>query len=143
MKLTTAIEVSKGRFPILANENWDAIFIATDRAWDPGHAWVFSFGAYGNTHVAVDGHCLEDALEIAAEVLLQVAPGLFVQPEYPPGIHDMDDDSAAALAAEAEVDLTYTESGWLNSWEWSVQDSTELGGRVTRKLDDWDRKHGR
>lgn len=147
MRVDTAVEKCKGRYPVLAmdrleHENADAIIIATERDWDPGphHVWLFSFGAYGNTHIAVDGHTLDDALEIAAEVLKEVAPGLFTEPEYPEGIGDIDDDEEEKWRAieEAERDLTCTESGYLASWEWTV---TELASeRVLRKLDDWERK---
>jgi len=99
---------------------------------------VFSFGAYGSNHVIVVGHkgvC--DALEVAADTLADIAPGVFEAPGYEPtdchyriagpycdGVHN-----GCAVCTEAcedaESDMTYTEAGWLPSWVWSVRDATE------------------
>jgi hypothetical protein len=104
-------------------------------------AWLFSFGAYGCTHVVAFGS-LEDALEDAAATLLEVAPGSFVEPNYQDAISDMidagelegvehgtdindlDDDEICAVQESAKADLTYTESGWLASWEWTCREVT-------------------
>jgi len=100
--------------------------------------YVFSFGAYGSTRVIVVGHsALDNALEVAADTLAEIAPGVFEAPEYEPtdcldriagpycdGVHN-----GCAVCTEAcenaEVDMTYTEAGWLPSWVWSVRDATE------------------
>lgn len=96
--------------------------------------YTFHFGAYGDTHVVVFGRPdrFEDALETAAECLLEHAPGLFSEPDYVDaareigvaldtrGLADLPEDLAERISAEAESDHTYTESGWLLSWEWSV-----------------------
>jgi hypothetical protein len=92
-----------------------------------GYEWqrqihVFHFGAYGCTHVLAFGS-LEDALEDAASVLKKVAPGCFTEPEYPDGVEydpSGEDDEANRLIEEAEEDLTYTESGYIASWEWTA-----------------------
>ena len=88
--------------------------------------WVFSFGAYGCTHVLAFGS-LEDALEEAAAVLVKVAPGCFVEPDYAAAKTDLIGEGGAgddmisdeAVTERAEVDLTYTESGHIASWEWT------------------------
>lgn len=108
---------------------------------------VFAFGPYG-TYVAVGfepvrGHAacvhgmasgldFDDALEIAAEKLLEVAPGLFTEPDYKETCREYNVDFEAFKAArnpyddfhavvdEAEADLTHTESGWLLSHEWTI-----------------------
>ena len=70
----------------------------------------FQFGAYGTKHVFVwagPAHRgIEDALEEAASWLADNAPGMFTD----------------VGSEEDEVDMTYTESGWLASWEWHVHE---------------------
>jgi hypothetical protein len=99
--------------------------------------FLFQFGAYGDTQVYAWGcHSLQDALEAAAEWLRDNAPGLFHEVDYagaaadvgaPP---DWDSDENVDLWSErvweaAEVDLIYTESGYLASWEWFVSEVTD------------------
>ena len=94
-----------------------------------GAYYMFSFGAYGDTKVCViqrPDH-VEDALETAAECLKEHAPGLFSEPDYQ-GAHDerecteCTDGSCEECTQAAETDHTYTESGWLLSWEWTVNE---------------------
>ena len=88
---------------------------------------LFAFGAYGNTYVLAFGG-LETALEDAAATLLEVAPGTFVEPDYDAARDEImgetgcGDDmvSEDVVYERAEADLTYTESGWLPSWGWSI-----------------------
>lgn len=106
-----------------------------------GSLFVFHFGAYGDTEVAVYQRpgCLDDALETAAEWLKDNAPGLFTEPDYDGaarevgvdlsqytrGLTDIieaDEDLGIRICQVAEADLTYTESGWLASWEWTVDE---------------------
>jgi hypothetical protein len=96
--------------------------------------YLFSFGAYGDTRVYAWGcHSLEDALEAAAEWLKDNAPGVFHEPDYAeaaseigaPEDWDSDDNMdewGARVQEAAEVDLTYTESGYFASWEWHVSE---------------------
>lgn len=100
---------------------------------------VFAFGAYYNAYVAVgyvrngyrSGRDLDEQLEIAAECLKDVAPGLFVEPDYAAAKGEILGESGAgddmisdeAIAEHAEKDLTRTESGWLASWEWTMAGS--------------------
>jgi len=96
-----------------------------------GHgSTLFAFGAYGSTFVLAYGYGLESRLEEAAEWLREHEPGHFVDDEYmaelyseavteagdpEPGTSEHDEATQAA-----ETDLTYTESGWLPSWEWTI-----------------------
>lgn len=88
----------------------------------------FGFGAYGDTRLLVWGTTdLEAALEEAAEWLEKYAPGHLstedhvarlmdeVREEEP----DLEDDEAYE---KATADLTYTEAGYLTSYEWTVND---------------------
>lgn len=117
--------------------------------------FTFHFGAYGDTHVSVWAQAdhLEDALEIAAEWLADHAPGHLMPmygEEHMSLIHDvcaehgiMPDQIAAleendperfhALCDEASEDLTYTESGFLTSYEWSVDESDNAPGPKSRR----------
>lgn len=100
-----------------------------------GACFEFHFGAYGATIVRVyqrPGH-VEDALETAAKWLAENAPGIFEEPDYAAAKNEImgetgqGDDMIAEedIAARAEADLTYTESGWLPSWEWTVNELDE------------------
>jgi hypothetical protein len=94
-----------------------------------GATFTFRFGAYGATTVVViqrPGH-VEDALETAAECLAKVAPGLFSEPDYADqdgyeACNPNDDEVCEACTEAAEKDHTYTTSGWLLSWEWTVDE---------------------
>jgi len=108
------------------------ISIADDNRWNCERGvWLFHFGAYATAHVLAYGR-LEDALEDAAAWLKEHAPGHLTEPDYndptmllEPEIEgELDADKRQELIREhAEADLTYTESGWLVSYEWTY---TEL-----------------
>jgi hypothetical protein len=98
----------------------------------------FWFGVYGSTvlYVWEDRDSPDDALETAAAYLADHAPGIFSPPEYstaaieigaPPDWEDRDDseDWADRISEAAEVDHTYTESGYLLSWEWGFDQIPE------------------
>lgn len=102
-----------------------------ERDWKPG-IYDLQFGANGDTHVSVHARWVEDALETATEHLADIAPGLFSEPDYadaarelglllrfPDGLLD-EEPELEAIRSLAETDHTYTESGWLLSWEWWV-----------------------
>lgn len=89
--------------------------------------FLFNFGAYGDFRIAVGVGpgltSLEDALEVAAETLLEVAPGVFIQPDYDDVRNELGQGATDEAVMElAETDLTYTESGFLASWEWTVSE---------------------
>ena len=94
----------------------------------------FHFGAYGARVVyAWDCHTMSDALEAAAEWCREHAPGVFTEPDYDGAAADIgapedwrdDPEWADKVRDRAEVDLTYTESGYIASWEWSVTEVTD------------------
>lgn len=100
--------------------------------------YLFGFGAYGWTRLLVwEPDSLEEALEKAAEWLAQHAPGHIMehgsdelQSLYKEAAEDLgyswpldpDDEGWDEVDQEATADLTYTESGYLTSYEWSVND---------------------
>ncbi len=105
----------------------DPIAIANEigpRRLDESEVWLFSFGAYGDTRVAVIGNNLDDALEIAAEVLAEIAPGIFHALDLPEGFNDLDDEAQQAAHDEAETDMICTDFGYLAAWEVNMR---ELG----------------
>ena len=99
--------------------------------------YLFQFGAYGDTRVYAWGCSgLEDALEAAAEWLRDNAPGVFHEVDYAGAAAEVgapeDWDSAdnvdrwgERVQEAAEVDMTYTEVGYLASWEWTVSEVTD------------------
>lgn len=123
----TLIPQPKGRLTA------DAGFgVASDSAQPYGRRWLFTFTAYGRVRVLVVGAdpSLEDALEIAAAWLAKHAPGTLVEPDYKAAAEKLgapDDDcegiSNGGVAELAEADLTYTESGWIPSWKWTVDEN--------------------
>jgi hypothetical protein len=92
-----------------------------------GSLYTFRFGAYGDTEVCVyqrPDH-VEDALEIAAEWLATNEPGHFYEPDYEQTKRELffetgSEPSEEEVAEKAEADMTYTESGWLLSQEWTA-----------------------
>ena len=103
-----------------------------------GATFTFHFGVYCDTTVVViqrPGR-IEAALETAAECLLEVDPVLFSEPDYADaarevgvdlpkytnGLADLDEDLQERIREVAEADHTYTESGWLLSQEWTVDE---------------------
>ncbi len=94
--------------------------------WPCEQAWLFSFGA---TYVVAFG-TLEDALEDAAALL---KPGFFHAPDFDVAMDDLGlkgsyesltEDQQDDVHNHATADLTYTESGYLASWEWTVTQVT-------------------
>lgn len=94
--------------------------------------FAFAFGAYGWTRLIVweaSDH-LDDALEVAGEWLAEHAPGILTSEEEVGKLIEeakeedpsLDDEDAFSTATQ---DLTYTESGWIPSWEWTVSEFTD------------------
>lgn len=107
----------------------------SDRSWQ-AKRWILRFGTVGSTYVMVWGS-LESALETAASWLADNAPGhimthdsdelqeLFneaMQELYPhaESIDDLDESEVSACQEQATADLTYTEAGYLTSYEWDI-----------------------
>jgi hypothetical protein len=127
LNATATIEALQSH-PEVGTYPWNVrkVHVHDASAWDaPNGIFVLHFGAYGWTHVLAFGH-LEHALEDAASVLAEVAPGLFHEPEYPARTDDMSDDDYYDACEEAEVDLTRTEAGFIASWEWSCTEFESL-----------------
>jgi len=107
-----------------------------------GQGFLFSFGAYGDTHVAVIGGHLEDGLEASLEWLDDNAPGLLhtiTDADYAAAAKELgidwnkvdatdDNDLWSRIAQHAETDLTMVghttlkNGNCIPSWEWSVRD---------------------
>jgi len=82
-------------------------------------------GAIGTLHVFMWASSFEDALERAAEYFAEHAPGHLTAPAYDEAAEELgapedwaDEEWQEQVREAAEADLTYTESGWLVSYEW-------------------------
>lgn len=128
--------------------NGPTVFIANPlNVESENTVYVFQFGAYGDTWVAVLNENFDDALDIATEWLAEYAPGLLVSDEEMKSAYDEalkelveggadpDDEQTQQKAQEqAETDLTYTESGYLRSWEWHGGEAdNDLAQRIVNK----------
>lgn len=98
------------------------ILICRDGYKDRG--MILWFGVCGATYVYVrHGGDVDSSLEACAEML---APGFFSELEYDPcSEHDTSLEydgcnECRESIEEAESDMTYTESGWIPSWEWGI-----------------------
>ena len=99
--------------------------------------YLFQFGAYGTQYVYAWGtRGVESALEEAAGWLKDHGPGHFAtfeERDYQEAADDIgapsdwkeDDDWCNKVYERVECDHTYTESGYLASWEWHVNDVTD------------------
>jgi hypothetical protein len=92
-------------------------------------AWRFDVGAYGDHSVVVWARGVEDALEKASEFVAEYWPGLMTEPDYEDAAKELgldvntdDDEEQEQIREHAEADLTYTESGYLASWEWYIRE---------------------
>lgn len=120
--------------------------------------FLFSFGAYGSTHLAVLADSVEDALESALEWLDDNAPGLLstVGPDdyaraaaelgaaWEP--EEMSDSDTARVYELAEADMTMVSHTTLKngncipSWEWTARelDASELAVIAARAtMEEW------
>jgi hypothetical protein len=100
--------------------------------------YLFSFGAYGTTHVAVLGGSLEDGLEACQEWLDDNAPGLLhtvSEEDYADAAKELglewpseDEDIVSKVTEQAEADMTMVghttleHGNCIPSWEWHVRD---------------------
>jgi len=100
----------------------NAIHIANphDKTWH-SHRFLFQFGAIGTTYVLVYENEPCAALEEAAGFLLDAGWFGHITPHEAPQ-DALGCDCADPYECEAH---TYTESGWLTSWEWTlIEDPT-------------------
>jgi len=119
------------------DEVTDAFELAWSRAGS-GMLWVFQFGAVGTTRVIVWGHQLADALEFAAEYLKdQGWVGYFDDEQIEEAYKEAKEEGLSDYEAQeqATTDMTYTESGYIPSWEWHVSEIT--WGKSIKNLDPW------
>lgn len=112
--------------------------------------YLYSFGAYGNTHVAVIGGSVESGLESCLDWLDDNAPGLLhtiTADDYAEAATDLglewpsdDDDTIQAVTEQAEMDMymvghtTLNNGNCIPSYEWFVRDldASELATLMTR-----------
>lgn len=116
-----------------------------ERDWFPT-IWDFQFGAYGDTRCSVHADSVDAALELAADWLRDNAPGHLMLHGHGNDTRDPQLDSMMAEKCEeigltwpipegttdfqpywdaeqaAYADLTYTEAGYLTSYEWWVNE---------------------
>ena len=121
-----------------------------DAAKGGADAFLFTFGAYGSTRVLVYRSAgykgLEDGLEVAAATLADEGMTGHVMPLDDPHLKELykeareegyDDEEAWEQATAA---LTYTEAGYLTSYEWFVNDlaygSEVYGAGVAKWVED-------
>lgn len=107
---------------------------------EPDSGFIFHFGAYGDTQVAIlgCGMSLEDALEEAFEWLDDNAPGLLSKADYEgaakelgltlsPDMSDEDQDRVSQLAEQDMTMCGHTvlkNGDCIPSWEWSCRELT-------------------
>lgn len=128
----SALEASRiGEIPSLPT--WEVDHIITDGlGWGGGRkeAHLFSFGACAPTRILYFSNSddVSDGLEACAAYCAEKGfVGYFSPPDYP-----LSEDGSCTVCGstqdgemcehfqDAEVDHTYTESGWILSWEWMV-----------------------
>lgn len=111
-------------------------------------SWILAFGSVGTTYLRVWERAIEDALETAAEWLVEHAPGHIMthdSQELRELLEEALNELRGELMAEdllapdttlddlylheealcrvtdtATADLTYTESGYITSYEWTI-----------------------
>lgn len=87
------------------------------------HLYVLWFGRMGTTYLMVWAYSLQDALEEGAQWCADHAPGLLSEEQYKEAFKEAIEDGKSEEEAwdEAEVDMTYTESGHIGSDEWGIE----------------------
>ncbi len=82
--------------------------------------YLFRFGVFGTTNVLAYGYSLEDALEDAAEYLVESEYFGHITPHEAPQA-DLCCDCDDPFECDSH---TYTEAGWLTSYEWFVNEAS-------------------
>jgi len=114
--------------------------INPSEAWFHKRLWAFQFGSVGATRLLVWAASLEDALEESADWLESDAPGHLIghnsddlrvlleeaaeEMGYFGDLAEVNEDDWEAIEESATADLTYTEAGYLVSYEWWVDEVT-------------------
>ncbi len=102
----------------------------SDRDWTR-HRYVLWFGACAPTRLMIWANGLESAIEIAGHIMPEGSEELAeLRKEaceeaglpYPPTCDhsELEEEGYYAAFESAEADLTYTESGYLTSYEWGI-----------------------
>lgn len=130
--------------------NMKTVPVIREAGYGEETGYLFSFGAYGDTHVAVIGGSLEDGLESCEEWLDDNAPGLLStigEEDYAEAVKELglewpseDEAIVSKVCQEAETDMTMVghttlENGnCIPSWEWHARelDASELATLMRR-----------
>jgi hypothetical protein len=111
---------------------------ATERSWHD-NCFVFWFGSCGTTYVLAYGKGIDSALESAAQWLADYAPG-HIMPHDSEELQELlreariefrkenqrledpdhGSEDMSRVYESATADLTYTESGYLTSYDWGI-----------------------
>jgi len=109
---------------------------ASDKQWSR-HSYLLWFGLISPIYLLIYDNSLDSAIETAGSWLAEHAPGHLMEMhgeehegllqeacqdaglEYPPKDYS-DMDPYWKAFQDAEADLTYTESGYLTSYEWGI-----------------------
>lgn len=95
--------------------------------------YILTFGQISATLLFIWARSLEAALEEAGETLAEHFPGLIMKPDDPE-LQELYDEAREELGEDAdedevmqqaEADLTYTESGYITSYEWGIASDPE------------------
>jgi hypothetical protein len=105
---------------------------------DEDSGYLFSFGAYGSTLVAVLGGSLEDGLEACFEWLDDHAPGILSHVDYEGTAKELGvpwptevERTLNLVLEKAEMDMTLcshtvlTHGNCIPSWEWSARELSD------------------
>jgi hypothetical protein len=96
---------------------------------------ILWFDQHAPTRLLIWARSLEDALEEAGATLAEHFPGLIMAPDDPE-LKDLFDEAREELGEDADddeaweqatADLTYTESGYITSYEWGIDSELREG----------------
>lgn len=134
------LDPATDRILLVAPDGRETYNLANPESWDSylrNSLFAFQFGAHGTTRVLIweQRDHIDSALEEAGSWLEQHAPGHLsdLSDEYKEALEearselgeDADEEKLQERAQEiAETDMTYTEAGWITSWEWHVNELT-------------------
>lgn len=140
-RLEAELEIDDGSifelYQEIHSENFEDGTINPEDCDEP-NTYDFQFGAYGETKCSVHARSFDRALELAADWLDEHAPGHLIKHDDKEFWDDARKEAAKDMGYDAvpesewtdemiqnvdeqsTIDLTYTEAGYLMSWEWFV-----------------------